>query len=312
MSTEEHKRITIPAALAQVLGERGLPTVSYYELAVATWRLCKRTELNGVPLRAHKAHLDWAAFNRYHQLMLRNGILRPISGITGPPVYLLIGAAVTDAKVLACAADPFCYISHLSAMEFHGLTDRMPEQLYISSPAHGPWKGFADEQMQKDLGAEFDDYINARLPQLQRSRPEKLLGKPVHQVTSIHLGAFRHLKDQHIRVATRGRTFLDMLREPQLCGGINHVLDVFREHAQSSLRLILDELDQHGKPIEKVRAGWILEALCHIRDVRIDAWTAFAQRGGSRKLDASADYSADFSERWALSLNVPILINEQT
>ncbi|MFT7773887.1 type IV toxin-antitoxin system AbiEi family antitoxin domain-containing protein [Roseateles sp.] len=308
MSTEEPKRITIPAALGQVLGERGRPTVSFYELALAAWDLCKRTELHGVPLRAHKARLDWASFRRIHQLMLRNGVLRPIQGISGSPVYTLIGASVGDAKVLACAADPFCYISHLSAMEFHGLTDRMPEQLYISSPAHGPWKQFAAEQMQKDLGDDHADYLAAGLPQLQRSRPEKLLGKPVHQFNSLHLGAYRNFKEQHIRVATRGRIFLDMLRDPELCGGISHVLQVYQEHAKQSLRLILDEVDQHGKPIDKVRAGWILETLCQLRDPRIDAWTVFSQRGGSRKLDASAEYSPEFSERWALSINVPVLV----
>lgn len=312
MSTEKNKLLTIPAALGQLLGERGRPTVSYYELAVTAWQLCKRTELHGIPLRSHKTHLDWVAFNRYHQLMLLNGVLRPIAGVSGAPVYLLIGANVTDTKVLACAVDPFCYISHLSAMEFHGLTDRMPEQLYLSSPAHSPWKEFAEAQMRKDLGEEYTDYLNTRLPHLQRSRPEKILGKSVHQVNSIHLGAFRHIKEQQVRVATRGRTFLDMLRDPQLCGGISHVLETFREHAQPSLRLILDEIDQHGKPIDKVRAGWILEYLCHLNDARIDAWTAFAQRGGSRKLDATAEYSSDFSERWALSINVPVLVNEQT
>jgi predicted transcriptional regulator of viral defense system len=178
----------------------------------------------------------------------------------------------------------------------------------LSSPAHGQWKQFAEEQMQKDLGDEFQDYLAAKLPQLQRSKPEKLLGKPVHQVTSLHLGAYRNFKEQHIRVATRGRTFLDMLRDPELCGGISHVLQAYKEHARQSLRLILDELDQHGKPIDKVRAGWILETFCDIHDDRINAWTSFAQRGGSRKLDASVEYSPDFSERWALSINVPILI----
>lgn len=311
MTREKQPRITIPAALGQVLGERGKPTVSLYELALAAWDLCKHTELHGVPLRPHKSQLDRGSFRRFQQLMSLNGVLRPIPGISGASVYLLIGASVRDAKVLACAADPFCYISHLSAMEFHGLTDRMPEQLYVSAPALGPWKQFATEQMHKDLGEDYPDYIAAGLPPLQRSKPEKLLGRPVHQFTSLHPGAYRSIKDQHIRVASLGRTYLDMLRDPQLCGGISHVLQVYKEHGQQSLRLILDELDQHGKPIDKVRAGWVLESVCNLRDSRIDAWTVFAQRGGSRKLDASVEYSPEFSERWALSINVPISQNEQ-
>jgi predicted transcriptional regulator of viral defense system len=160
--------------------------------------------------------------------------------------------------------------------------------------------------MNKDLGPEFEAYMSAGLPMLQRTTITKLAGRPVHLVTSLHLGAFKHIKDQHIRVSTPGRTFLDMLHEPTLCGGISHVLSVFKEHASVNKRLILDEIDQHGKGIDKVRAGFIFEEICKITDPRIDAWTAHAQRGGSRKLDAGADYSPTFSERWALSINVPI------
>jgi hypothetical protein len=78
---------------------------------------------------------------------------------------------------------------------------------------------------------------------------------------------------------------------------------VFKEHATAYKRLIFDELDQHGASIDKVRAGFILEEVCHIRDQRIDAWVRFASRGGSRKLDPSVDYEPTFSERWMLSIN---------
>jgi predicted transcriptional regulator of viral defense system len=158
--------------------------------------------------------------------------------------------------------------------------------------------------MKKDLSEDFSLFSEAHLPQLQRTAFTKLGGRPVHRYTSNHHGAFRLLKEPNLRVSTLGRTFLDMLREPALCGGILHVLNVFRDAANSYLRLILDEIDQHGGDIDKVRAGFILEELCKTRDPRIDSWTAFAKRGGSRKLDASTEYSPQFSERWSLSINV--------
>jgi predicted transcriptional regulator of viral defense system len=302
----EKKQISIPTAVAQSLGQQGAIVVSRYELANVIWRIYKQESFNGAPLRSHREALDRAAFNRHEATLVQNGVLRSIPGLPENAAYVLVGASVSDARVLACAVDPFCYVSHLSAMEFHGLTDRMPEQLYLSSPAATRWRAFAAERMKKDLGDAFEAYVRAGLPPLQRTAMIKLANRPVHMVTSLHLGAFRHIKDQNIRVSTLGRTFLDMLHEPLLCGGLSHVLAVFREYAVANKRLIFDEIDQHGKSIDKVRAGFIFEEICKVTDPRIDAWVAYAQRGGSRKLDASGDYSATFSEKWALSINVPI------
>jgi predicted transcriptional regulator of viral defense system len=106
------------------------------------------------------------------------------------------------------------------------------------------------------------------------------------------------------RVATIGRTFLDMLREPDLCGGIYHVLDIFAEQAPRYLRLIVDEIDRHGTKIDKVRAGYVLAERLNLTHPAFAVWQTCAQRGGSRKLDAQADYSPRFSETWCLSINI--------
>jgi predicted transcriptional regulator of viral defense system len=188
-------------------------------------------------------------------------------------------------------------------MEFHGLTDRLPEQIYVSAPAGKAWTAFAEERMLRDLGDDREPYRASGLPPLRRISVAKLGQRPVHRHTSAHLGAYRVIKDSPVRVATLGRTFLDLLREPGLCGGIAHALDVFTQKAAPNLRLILDEIDQHGADIDKVRAGFILEELCRLHDPRIDAWVARAARGGSRRLDPAADYAPQFSERWALSIN---------
>ncbi|CAM4066793.1 type IV toxin-antitoxin system AbiEi family antitoxin domain-containing protein [Roseateles saccharophilus] len=302
----EKRQISIPAALTQLLGQRGALVVTRYELAHLAWGIYKQSSHDGTPLRNHKTQLDRAAFSRVEAKLVANGVLQPIPGVPENAAYVLVGANISDARVLACAIDPFCYVSHLSAMEFHGITDRMPEQLYISTPATARWRSFAQDRMQRDLGEDYADYTRAGLPAVQRSAFTKLNNRPVHLFKSLHLGAYRSFKEQHLRVATLGRTFLDMLREPSLCGGLSHVLAVFKEHAAANRRLILDELDQHGAAIDKVRAGWVLEQVAGLTDSRIDAWAALAQRGGSRKLDASADYSSSFSERWALSINTPV------
>ena len=150
----------------------------------------------------------------------------------------------------------------------------------------------------------IDDYLESNFPRLNRININKINKVGVVRYSSDHLGAFKTIKNRKMRVSTIGRTFLDMLRRPDLCGGIYHVMDVFKEHTNNYLSLIIDEIDQHGKQIDKVRAGYILEELCKIHDERIEAWLQFVQRGGSRKLDSTEEYSSEYSERWCLSINI--------
>jgi predicted transcriptional regulator of viral defense system len=287
------------------LGKLASPVVLRYDIGRIGWSQYKAHSYEGLPLPGQRETLDTRAFLRIERELIENGVLSPIPGLPERSAYTLIGAGAPDRNAIICSIDPFCYLSHLSAMEFHGLTDRMPEQIYVSSPPGKSWMGFAEERMRRDLGEDLDAYRVARLPRLQRSAVAKIAQRPVHRYSSAHQGAYRAIKGSSIRVATIGRTFLDMLRESDLCGGISHVIGVFREHAASNRRLIFDEFDQHGGPIDKVRCGYILEELCSIRDPRIDSWVAFAARGGSRRLDPSSDYEPRFSERWMISINVP-------
>jgi hypothetical protein len=290
------KKTELLDAITRRLGEVTQPVISRYQLGQAIH--AEALSLQTAPNSKTVADCEKA--------LIQRGILRPITGIRANKAYTLLGTNITDPRVLACGLDPFCYVSHLSAMEFHGITDRMPEIVYISSPAPKRWKEFALARMGHDLAESLDLYLAQGLPPIGPITFTKLLGKTVHRTASLHLGAYRVYQEQHMRVASLGRTFLDMLRSPELCGGINHVIDCYREHAQAYLRLIFDEIDQHGSPIDKVRAGYILETLCHSNSERITAWKAFARRGGSRKLDPHQAYSEQFSEDWCLSINTPV------
>ena len=302
-TTKKQTQFPVPRALVVELEKLGVPAVLRYDIARIAWRLYKDRTYEGRPLAIKLDVLDIRAFARIEKTLQNNGILKTLAGVSEQAAYGLIGGNLSDHNAVICSIDPFCYLSHLSAMEFHGLTDRMPEQIYVSTPASKEWMAFAVERMAKDLGEDWGAYRATGLPRLGRTAVSKLGKRLVHRYASIHQGAFRSIKDSPVRVATLGRTFLDMLREPSLCGGIVHVIQVFKEHAAVSKRLIFDEMDQHGTKIDKVRAGFILEEICQIRDPRIDAWVEFAARGGSRKLDASADYEPKFSERWMLSIN---------
>jgi len=297
----------VPRALALELEKLAIPAVLRYDVARLVWNLYRAQSHGGQDLGIRRETPDSRALARLEKALLNDAVLRPIAGFPKRSVYALFGGNLNDYRAVCCSVDPFCYVSHLSAMEYHGITDRLPEQLYISSPPGTQWTSFAIQRMSKDLGEDLEKYESAGLPLLRRVAFTKIGARTVHRYASSHHGAYRSIKDTPVRVATIGRTFLDMLREPGLCGGILHVLEVFQEHAPANRRLIFDELDQQGSPIDKVRAGYILEELCKIQDPRIESWIQFAARGGSRKLDATSEYSSRFSERWCLSLNVPML-----
>ena len=297
--------IPLRQAWALALEQQTRAVFTTYDLALTLWGLYRDRSVGGRQLRVVNTWPNRADFLRLRKELLNAAVLKPVAGLREGLAYTLLGRTDDSPDELACALDPFACVSHLSAMAHYGLTDRMPEQIYLTSPGDALWRSLAGERMLRDLGEELSTFVKAGLPALRRIKSDRISGRPVHRHTAATAGGFRAILGSSLRVANLGRTFLDMLREPRLCGGIVHVLSVYEEHARPNLRLILDELDRHGTAIDKVRAGYILEERCGLNDPRISAWVQLAARGGSRRLDAAVEYSPRFSERWALSINVP-------
>ncbi|MBU4337793.1 MAG: hypothetical protein KJ548_14620 [Actinobacteria bacterium] len=297
--------MSLSKALTLSLGELNQPVVSKYHLGVILFHLYSTTSHRGNPISGLKLkYPDSPSFNYHLNKLLNLGIITPTIKLRSS-VFNILGKESNSPGEIACSIDPFTYISHLSAMEYHGITDRLPKILYLSTPEQKKWRSFAQDRMHKDLKDNFDIYINNRLPQLTRIGFDKIGSINVHRHSSLHYGAYKNVKDSQLRVSTIGRTFLDMIRAPDLCGGIYHVIEVYQEYSHSHLNLIIDEIDRHGKSIDKVRAGYILEEKCNIRNnPSVESWKKYVQRGGSRKLDSAQEYSPTYSERWCLSLNI--------
>jgi predicted transcriptional regulator of viral defense system len=120
-----------------------------------------------------------------------------------------------------------------------------------------------------------------------------------------HPGHWLQVRDSHARLATIGQTFVDTVERPQYCGGMAHVLDVWRQHAGTYREEIIAAVDEVAPPIAKVRAGYLLDDMLALGDdSRIQGWVRFAQRGSSRVLDPTKIFGADHSEKWMLSINV--------
>lgn len=293
-------------AVALEIASLDQPVITLYQIAVVIFKLYTTQVYKGETIASPtKTKSAWKDCTRIIRSLVEFGVLEENRSVRHEAIFSILGRERATTEEIACAIDPFAYVSHLSAMEWHGLTDRIGRTLIYSSPPPTIWRRFAGEKMRKDAGEDhIHDYLTQGLPHLKRLNIKKIGRTRIHRYSSEHLGAFISVKDRCLRVSTIGRTFLEMIREPNLCGGIYHVLDVFDEFGERYLKLIIDDIDRHGKKIDKVRAGYILEERINLNEPRIESWKKFAQRGGSRKLVAGNSYSHEYSEHWCLSINM--------
>lgn len=291
-------------AMTLSLGSLNFPVFTQYHLGKLLFGLYKVKQFRGESLiKLQKNYPDGRDLNRIVNRLLSDGVLSEYRGLPST-VFTLLGRELDSVEEIACTIDPFCYLSHLSAMDYHGITDRIPSKMFLSSPSPKDWKVAAFKKMEVDLKEDLATYIECGLPQLRRINFKRIGKQEINVLHSSHLGAYKNVRGRNLRVATIGRTFLDMLRSPELCGGINHVLDVFAQFAPKYLRLITDEIDANGRAIDKVRAGYILDELMGVEDETVASWVKFVQRGGSRKLDHSEEYIPRWSDKWCISINV--------
>jgi len=299
-------QIQLRKAVALKIGALNQPAVTYYEIAVIIFKLYQAGFYKGQKLaQIRKSRASRSDCTHNINNLLENGVLEEGKSARHPEVFSILGMDQGSPNEIVCSIDPFAYISYLSAMEWHRLTDRIGQILFYSSLAPRKWQTFAREKTQKDIGIDqYENYLVDKLPRLKRLNFKKIGKYNIHRYLSDHLGAFTSVQGRCLRVSTIGRTFLDMLRETDSCGGIYHVLDVFEEHGPRYIKLIIDEIDRHGTKIDKVRAGYILDECMDVSDPRVKNWQKFAQREGSRKFHAKSSYSNEFSETWCLSINI--------
>jgi predicted transcriptional regulator of viral defense system len=293
------EKISIKKALSKKLSILTQPVITEYDLGVFVYNLYLSGKYQGQTLSISKHKAERRELNIAIKRQLSNGILDTFK--QNSSIYKLFGKETFNEEDVVCSINPFSYISHLSAMEYHGLTDTIPRVLIYSTPDAKKWRALAQKKMEKDYNGKVSDI----LAPLNTIRLNKLGKKKLIEFSSVHFGSYINIKNKQLRVSSIGRTFLDMIRKPDLCGGIYNVLQAYEGYSEKYIDLILDEVDKNGNKIEKVRAGYILEERCGIKDhPRVEIWKTHAQRGGSRKLDPNNEYMPIYSEAWCLSINI--------
>lgn len=290
-------------ALRLQLEEQPIAVITEYQLGRLIYQLYLTKEYQGEIISLSKTYADQAAYNRTLKRLLAGAVLNRSRRL--PKQMLEIqDLSPPHEAVIACTSDPFAYISHHSAMVHHELALKKSATLYLTSPDPATWRQHAEQTMQLDLDQEYQAYLTSGLPRLTRVRLDKIGKIGIRRYSPKKTGDYTQIPEKAIAVATIGQTFLDMLRHPEWSGGMKHVLRVFDKFGARYLSNIVQTFDVSGNGIDKVRAGYLLEERLAINDASIDSWAKFAQRGGSRKLDPTAEYLPVWSEKWCLSLNI--------
>lgn len=290
----------LAVAIEKKLVAANVPLVTEYDLFLMSYALFQEGQFEGEPIWRLPPYWNVDRFRSLLRTLDKRRVIISDDDFRLGVWRIAQGTVAGTAEEACCLVDPFCYVSHLSAMQRYGLTERSPEALHLSSPKRSLWNDMRDQKMAADLAGVTSGkaLILAKIGfgSVVRRRPVVL-----HETS--HPAATIEISGEKSRVAKIGRVFVDMLADPALCGGIRHVLDIWQGEALTWLNDIVPEVDKHPSKIVKVRAGYILTELLDIEDPRVDGWESCAQRGGSRKLDPDAPYASIFSERWMISLN---------
>lgn len=282
--------------LAGLLEENDKPILTQFDFLQIIRQMYKESP-------AKKLYLRHDTPSREDYFRLRSNLNS--QGVIGPDrdygtrVIRVLAVSDLSAEGIICLVDPTCYISHLSAMQRWGLTDRRPDALMLTRPDRKTATIHLREYMAKTLRKGETNFF-----------PLKIVGHPAsvrHRAVRIHesktAGAFLKNRGDGVSLSTIGQTFLDMLQRPDLCGGMSHVLDVWEEHAKTYIEEIVAAIGTAKSGLVKSRAGYILEERLGLHHREIESWKKYAQRGGSRKLDPSKKFAPDYSEIWMISLN---------
>ncbi len=283
--------------LAGLLEAAGKPVLTSFEFFHLIWRMYQESADQKLYLRHEEPTKD--DYIRLRLNLKKTGYIGADRDY-GARVIRVLSVSDLPAENIVCLIDPTCHVSHLSAMQRWGLTDRSPEALMLTRPDRKTAQAQIVDHMKE---VRYEGERNP-LPLKVTVHPARVRRRPVDVFETKHPGAWVKNRSDDVRVSTIGQTFLDTLQKPDLCGGMSHVLEVWEEHAETYLDEIVSAVDTATSGLVKSRAGYILEERLALKHPGIEAWKAFGQRGGSRKLDPDKEFAPTYSETWMISLNV--------
>lgn len=203
------------------------------------------------------------------------------------------------------------YFSYLSAMKIHKLVNEDSDILHFSTVDRKTWKKHFADTLEKDkhllLPENYEKDTIDLIPRFPTE--ENYLSQYLLVFTNKNLGNWEIINECKVRKLSF--LFLDMVRSPQYCGGVETVISVFVKYAPILLEEILETAHKHGTNIDRARIGFILDELLGIQHPLLSQWKIemLGLRGGSRKFVAYLPFEPEFSPIWNISLNHDLVRN---
>ena len=264
----------------------------------------------GKPISVSKRWPEPADVYRYINQLINDGFLHPAeSSKKNNHLFFIVGSDPTPYELI-CYKQPV-YISFLSAMVLHGITDRRSNTIWATKSSSTEFYQQTKSVMHLQRLAEITgltlEYLHTQIINMHNTPLLTRVNKrPLRYVTSKKFNPDFYTSTGGYNLATIGKTFLDMVDHPDFCGGIDHVIQCYENHGKNYSSQIINTANQFASKISKCRIGYLLEEMCGIENNKtLNKWAhEDAQRGGTRKLYAANNYSPNYSERWCISINI--------
>jgi predicted transcriptional regulator of viral defense system len=217
---------------------------------------------------------------------------------------------------------PYGYLSHLSAMNAYKLGSVESSAVYFTCLNRSEWnfqcvkdlkksfKGFklvANEESDGEVC--YSIYLDKNMLVEDRSIIPGYPSEDAIEDKNIILINKHELSESEwwagVKVQNIIDLFIDMLRYPQYCGGLQHVIAVYKNHIDPYFEKIVRKLDRDGSIIDRARFGFVAENHILKEHPLFEKWKVEqkGKRGGSRKLVSTLEFDPKFDPVWNISIN---------
>jgi predicted transcriptional regulator of viral defense system len=211
---------------------------------------------------------------------LKNGLYALSSSIPGvSPLH--------EFQVAMALAQPAA-ISHWSALNYHGMTEQIPQRVFVLTTA----QSLPRLRGTKAIHAGQGYTVGSTNYQFVKIKPEYFFG--IEEVW---------INESKIKMTDIERTFLDCLMFPKYCGGFSEILYAFEQYTS---KLNLEKIIRYALKLDTAtikRLGWILEQQ-RIALAKLTVLQKIPIKG-YRLLDPTGPHKGKCNPYWMIQENLP-------